>query len=113
MNKTLSLVLISKHIVPPGYLGITLFPFIFLKNKELKEDKELLNHERIHLQQQKELLVVFFYLFYIIEWAVKFIKYRNAYMAYMNLSFEKEAYQNEPDLGYLKSRKLYSFFNYL
>lgn len=109
----LNLVFISKHIVPTGYLGITLFPFIFLKNKELKEDKELLNHERIHLQQQKELLVGFFYLFYFLEWIVKFIIYRNGYTAYLNLSFEREAYQNECNLYYLQSRKIYSFFNYL
>jgi polyferredoxin len=107
------LIFISKYIVPKGYEGITLFPFIFLKNKELKENEILVNHEKIHLRQQKELFVIFFYLFYFLEWVVKFITYRNGYTAYLNLSFEREAYQNESDLSYLKSRKSYNFFNYL
>lgn len=109
----MSLVLISKYIVPSGYLGITLFPFIFLKNKELKEDEELLNHEKIHLRQQKELAVIFFYVFYLLEWILKLMIYRNGYIAFLNVSFEREAYQNECDLDYLQSRKIYAFFNYL
>ncbi len=107
------MIFISKHIVPKGYEGITLYPFIFLKNKELKENEILVNHEKIHLRQQRELFVIFFYLFYAFEWMIKLVKYRNAYLAYLNLSFEREAYQNESNLNYLRSRKLYSFFNYL
>ncbi|CAL2056747.1 hypothetical protein [Tenacibaculum sp. 190524A05c] len=107
------MIFISKYIVPKGYVGITLYPFIFLKNKELKENEVLVNHEKIHLRQQRELLVIFFYLFYVVEWMVKLIQFRNAYLAYINLSFEREAYQNESNLNYLKSRKLYRFFNYL
>lgn len=94
-------------------MGITLYPFIFLKNKELRENEVLVNHEKIHLRQQKELFVIFFYLFYVVEWMIKLIQFRNGYLAYINLSFEREAYQNESNLNYLKSRKLYRFFNYL
>ena len=107
------MIFISKYIVPKGYEGITLYPFIFLKNKELKENETLVNHEKIHLRQQRELFVIFFYLFYLLEWIIKLIKFRNGHLAYMNLSFEREAYQNESNLNYLKSRKLYRFFNYL
>ena len=39
--------------------AITLFPFIISKEKM---DETTLNHEKIHIEQQKELLVVFFYL---------------------------------------------------
>ncbi|CAL2075770.1 hypothetical protein [Tenacibaculum sp. 190524A05c] len=84
-----------------------------MKNKELKENEVLVNHEKIHLRQQRELLVIFFYLFYVVEWMIKLIHFRNGYLAYINLSFEREAYQNESNLNYLKSRKLYRFFNYL
>ncbi|CAL2092503.1 Peptidase M56 domain-containing protein [Tenacibaculum sp. 190524A05c] len=107
------MIFISKYIVPRGYVGITLYPFIFLKNKELKENEVLVNHEKIHLRQQRELFVIFFYLFYVVEWIIKLIQFRNGYLAYVNLSFEREAYQNESNLNYLKSRKLYRFFNYL
>ena len=37
--------------------AITLFPFIISKEKM---DETTLNHEKIHIEQQKELLVVFF-----------------------------------------------------
>ena len=107
------MIFISKHIVPKGFIGITLFPFIFLKRKDLKHNAELVNHEKIHLQQQKELFVVFFYFFYGIEWFLKFLKYRNGFLAYKNISFEREAYLNETNLYYLDKRKNWAFINYL
>lgn len=103
----------SKYIVPKGYTGITLFPFIFLKKKEFKADKNLINHEKIHLKQQLELLIILFYFFYGLEWFIKLLKYRNRYLAYRNLSFEREAYQNENNYNYLKNRKTWAFLSYL
>lgn len=107
------MIIISKYIVPKGYVGITLFPFIFLKSQKFKNDSILLNHERIHLKQQLELLVLFFYIFYGIEWFVKLIKYRNIYSAYRNISFEREAYTHEQDIHYLKKRPFWKFISYL
>lgn len=107
------MILISKHLVPKGFVGLTLFPFIFLKRKDLKHNAELINHEKIHLKQQKELLVIFFYAFYGIEWFFKFLKYKNSFLAYKNLSFEREAYLNENNLYYLENRKFWTFLNYL
>lgn len=107
------MIIISKHIVPKGFVGLTLYPFIFLKQKELKEDEQLINHEKIHLRQQLELLIVFFYFFYGLEWFIKYMKYRNGYIAYKNLSFEREAYKNEADLKYIKTRKYWAFLNYI
>ncbi|TVZ57143.1 hypothetical protein OD91_2450 [Lutibacter sp. Hel_I_33_5] len=100
-------------MVPKGFTGITIFPFIFLKRKDLKEDIILINHEKIHLKQQLELLIIFFYLFYGIEWIIKYMKYQNGYIAYKNLSFEREAYQHEKNLEYVKKRKTWAFFSYL
>lgn len=98
--------------MPKGFVGITLFPFIFLKKKDLKQDLILINHEKIHLKQQKELLIIFFYLFYVLEWSIKMFTYKNSYLTYQNLSFEREAYQNENNLSYLKNRKTWNFTNY-
>lgn len=100
-------------MVPKGFVGVTLYPFIFLKREDLKHDAELINHEKIHLQQQQELFIVFFFLFYLIEWTFKFLKYRNKFLAYKNLSFEREAYQNQDNLYYLDNRKIWAFLNYL
>lgn len=107
------MIFIFKHIVPKGFIGITLYPFIFLKTKDLKENKILINHEKIHLQQQIELLIIFFYFFYGLEFFIKLFKYRNAYITYKNLSFEREAYLNEEDLNYVKTRKPWSFIRHL
>lgn len=100
-------------MVPKGFVGLTLYPFIFLKRKDLKHCSELINHEKIHLQQQQELLIIFFYLFYFIEWFVKLCIYRKTYKAYKNISFEREAYANEHNLYYLDKRKIWAFLKYL
>jgi hypothetical protein len=84
--------------LPSNLKGITLFPFIFVENKR---DRVLINHELIHYQQAKELLVIGFYLWYLWEWI------RRGYKKNM---FEIEAYNNEKDLNYLKTRKKYAFF---
>ena len=107
------MILISKYLVPKGFVGITLYPFIFLKTRELQYNVVLINHEKIHLKQQLELFVVFFYLFYGIEWVCKVFKYKNFKQAYYNLSFEREAYLNEKNMNYIENRKRGAFFKYL
>jgi len=44
------------------YTGMALFPFILIKKKDLPVGDVLINHERIHLQQQLELLLIPFYI---------------------------------------------------
>ena len=82
--------------------GIAIFPFIFIPTNAFVT-RRLLNHERIHLRQQLEMLVIPFYIVYLFEFITK---------GYMNISFEKEAYANDKDLDYLKKRKPYSFIKY-
>lgn len=92
--------------------GIALFPFILLRNKALKKNKVLLNHEKIHIRQQLELLVVFFYLWYVAEYYFWYYKLRDKHLAYKRISFEREAYAHEENLNYLKSRKFWGFWKY-
>lgn len=107
------MILISKYIVPRGYTGITIFPFVFLKRKALKTDAILINHEKIHLKQQLELLILPFYIFYGIEFLIRLIQYKNWYTAYRNISFERESYRNEANMNYRKERRLWSFLKYI
>jgi hypothetical protein len=93
--------------LPSNLKGITLFPFILVENKR---DRVLVNHELIHYQQAKELLVIGFYLFYIGQYLYFRLKGKSAKNAYRHLSLEIEAYNNEKDLNYLKTRKKYAFF---
>lgn len=107
------MILVLSIIFPKRIAGITLWPFIFIKNKELKRNSELLNHERIHLRQQLELFILPFYLWYITEYVLRCIKYRNLKKAYVNICFEREAYANEEDELYLKKRKFWNFLKYM
>ena len=71
-----------------------------------------MNHERIHLRQQLELLIIFFYLCYGIEYMVHLYRLKSKQAAYRSISFEKEAYTNENDLNYLKERSFWAFLNF-
>ncbi|MBU2939716.1 hypothetical protein KO494_09215 [Lacinutrix sp. C3R15] len=106
------MIFISKYMVPKGYTGIAVFPFVFLKHSSLKQNKILINHEKIHYKQQIELLIIPFYVLYVFEFFIRLLVCRNWYHAYRNISFEREAYTNEKDLNYLKSRSFYSFLKY-
>jgi hypothetical protein len=93
--------------------AMALYPLILIKDPMRKKDLVLLNHEKIHLQQQLELLIIPFYILYFINYVVNFLKYTNHYQAYLNISFEREAYLFDKDLNYLAGRKLFKWINYL
>ncbi|MDX1904039.1 MAG: hypothetical protein SFU27_07770 [Thermonemataceae bacterium] len=93
--------------------GITLYPFILLKHRHYKDDKYLMNHEEIHLQQQLEMLVLPFYIFYLLNYVFNLIKYKNHEQAYLNICFEREAYKHEKDLLYLKKRRFFASLKFL
>ena len=107
------MILVFKHFFYKNYVGLSLWPFIILKNPSLKGDAVLINHEKIHLKQQQELLIIPFYILYLTEWVLRSIWYFDTYKAYQNISFEQEAYCNEKNLDYLKKRKSLSFIKYL
>lgn len=106
-------VIVAKYLIPKGYRGLTLFPFVFIKYRFDSDNKILVNHEKIHIRQQLELLVLPFFVWYFVEYAVRLLQYKNTNLAYRNISFEREAYGNEHNLEYLKNRPFFSFLNYL
>ncbi len=103
----------SRYFPPKGFAAINLFGFIIGRSEYGKLSKYELNHEKIHSRQIIEMLWIFFYLFYFVEWIIRFVQYRNAFIAYYNISFEREAYSNDKNLDYLKKRKLFASFRYL
>ena len=103
-------IIYNKHIPPKGFSAINLFGFLFVRRGVIITPR-IMQHEQIHSEQQKELLYVFFYLVYLLEWFVKLLRYGKR--SYYNISFEREAYLNEDDENYLKKRKKYSFLKYL
>jgi hypothetical protein len=59
------------------------------------------------------MLVIPFFLWYGLEYLIRFIQYRDWKTAYLNISFEREAYQNEKNLHYLKLRSFWDFIKFL
>lgn len=107
------LLVVNKYLLRKRFVGVTFWPFIVMKHKGLKKDAIFINHERIHLRQQLELLILPFFIIYGLEYLIRFIQYRNPYLAYRNISFEREAYQNEGNMAYLKDKKFWSFLRFL
>jgi hypothetical protein len=81
--------------------AITLYPFVFVKGEG---SEKMINHERIHLAQQKELWILGFYVLYLLDWALNLAKGMSKKEAYRNIIFEKEAYENDDNLAYLETR---------
>lgn len=68
-----------------------------------------LNHERIHTAQQRELMFVGFFVWYVVEWLVLCVTTRSAMAAYRAVRFEREAYRHEADPAYLTRRRHYAY----
>lgn len=105
-------IVVNKYLIGRHFVGIALWPFIVVKNEVLKQDDIFINHERIHLRQQAELLVIPFYFVYLLEYVFRLFQYRDSQEAYRNISFEREAYEMEYDLEYLEYRKPWSFIKF-
>lgn len=120
---------LAKLLLFNGYTTIMLFGFIFTKHNELKPST--IRHEHTHRRQYVEcamlslplvfllcrlvscwfllLVPTFYYILYVGEWLTKLFMKGNAYR---NISFEKEAYQNQSNLGYLSERKWFAWMKY-
>ncbi len=94
-------------------IAIALWPLIIVRHPMFKYDARIINHERIHLRQQVEMAVLFFYLWYVLEFLYHFIKIKNIDEAYFAISFEREAYYHENDYAYLLQRQFWAFWKFL
>ena len=93
--------------------AITLAPFgIYIRKEYLNEGGlATMYEEKIHWRQQVEMGIIFFYLWYLIEWGIRLFKYGKR--AYNNISFEREAKANRHNLDYLRTMKPYAWVKYL
>lgn len=123
-------------IIPfKGYLAMCIWPFVFVRNSaKAMYDALADNHESVHAEQQREMLLVgvllclvafvfigpwallflpLFFWWYGLEYIFRLVQYRDAHKAYRNISFEREAYANQSDMGYIQSRRHFAWFNYI
>lgn len=107
-------VVYNKYIPFKGFLAINLFGVVFVR-EELKHKFTVTveNHEEIHTKQMQELAFVGFYIWYVIEYVIRLVQYRNPKAAYRNICFEREAKDNEHDKYYPENRRHYSFIRYI
>lgn len=102
---------VYNNIIPfKGFSAINLFGVLFVRNGVRLSDK-LLNHERIHSAQMKEMLYVFFYIWYFVEWLIEIFHYGST--AYHTNTFEREAFDNDDNLTYLDNRKSFEWLKYV
>lgn len=115
-------VIYNKLIPFGGYDAINLCGILFVNTNNANFDDEefqrMIRHESIHSKQIFEMAIIFFYVWYCVEWFIKVFKYGDSDedgrgTAYNNISFEREAYNNQDDLSYLDNRKPYSWWHYI
>ena len=104
-----------------GFAALNLFGVLVVR-RGAKIDDEVMRHELIHTRQMRELLYLPFYLWYIIEWLLRFSwklvtlpvtpkskRRHHLRDAYTQMLFEREAYQHANDKDYLTRRKHYAW----
>lgn len=100
--------IIKCRLVPRSYC-VNLLGTVWVRDASWI-DAYVVNHERIHTAQQRELLFLPFYIAYLGEWIWRIIRHRDWEKAYRGISFEREAYAHGYDLAYLERRKHYAMW---
>jgi hypothetical protein len=95
------ILIVFKYLIPKGSRGLIFYPFVFSADKDEKLNQVFINHERILIRQWLELLIFPFYLWYFMEYLFRLIQYINKFIAFKNISFERESYANVKDFDYL------------
>lgn len=106
-------VIYCKHFPPRGYKIFNFFGLLFVRNTASVVRPHEINHEKIHDAQMKEMLYIFFYLWYGIEYLIVRLFHRKQNDAYHDVSFEEEAYKYQGDFEYLKRRKHFAWVKFL
>ena len=69
--------------------ALVIFPLIIYEDKEPSESNR--SRQKIHLRQQWETLVVFYYLIYWIDFCYAYYVYRDIELSHLKVRFEQEA----------------------
>lgn len=123
------IIVYNKFIPFKGFIAMCVWPFIFVRGNSVR--KNVLIHENIHAQQQMEMipLTIFlafsmfdsgcgwfsllalplYYYVYALLWLLR-VKTEDPYT---NNPMEQEAYANEFDEKYIKSRKPFAWVKYM
>lgn len=121
-------VIYNKLIPLPGFFAINLFGVMFIREeyRNCTISQSTFDHEGTHTEQMldfvggcKKLQILggcVFYVLYFIEWLIKLIISGftlGKVKAYYSISFECEAYDNDRNHDYLKTRKRFAWTKYI
>ncbi len=98
------------RVSPIDIWAISLCGLVFCRGELSPQVKR---HETIHFQQQLEMLFVFQLVLYVAFWVVGLFRYRSPEVAYFENPFEREAYRNDADEGYLEKRPRFAWVRHL
>ena len=97
--------IVYNNIIPfRGFKAINLLGVLFARKSYKPLKATSIRHERIHTKQMINLLFVGFYVWYVLEWALKGFNYDA-------ISFERQAYANQDDENF--KYKFFSFIKYI
>lgn len=102
--------IIENNILPlKQFKALCLLNYIFIR-KGVELTQSDIQHEAIHWEQQKELLILGFYILYGVQFCWEFIRNKaNLKKAYRSVALEREAYNNEDVQDYIKNRKHFAW----
>jgi len=100
---------ILSYLSPIDIGAITLGPWVFSRGEI---DQITRDHEAIHWEQYKEMLILGFLFMYVFYWLVGILKYKSGSYAYYRIPFEQEAYGNQEIKDYLDHRRDYNWTKY-
>ena len=105
----------SKYIPFKGYTAMTLWPLIIVRKDQSSHFTAAVErHERIHAAQQKELLILPFFVLYGLSYLwLRLVRRKNHRDAYFGIPFEREAYGNMFDKTYLENRRWMAWRSYV
>ena len=98
----------NRFVPVRGFKAVNLFGVLFVRG-DAKVDERTMNHERIHTAQMREMGYVPFYVWYVVEWLIRLAWRWDCKVAYRGIGFEREAYGNEHDTGYLVKRRRWAW----
>ena len=90
---------------------LALWPLI-ISPYPISRASSVYRHERIHLRQQRELLLIGFYVLYLWDWLRGRCMGYSAVTAYLQIRFEQEASDHSRDRDYLETRSRFAWRAY-
>jgi hypothetical protein len=132
------MIIYTTKLLPKGIAGMSIYPFILLRHRDDNPVRSaaIIQHERIHQRQQEEILILClpfvasaaftfshwlwlvlaanpFYVVYALEYLWFRLRGYHHQAAYMSISFEREAYDNQQVVNYSLTRRHFAQLNYL